>query len=823
MRELPGGTVTFLFTDIQGSTRLLHELGDAYADALGEHRRRLRDAFARHGGFEVDTQGDSFFVVFPAAGDAIAAAADAQEALEGEPIKVRMGVHTGEPLVTADGYIGIDVHRAARIAAAGHGSQILISQATRDLLDSTLEVRDLGEHRLKDLTTPERIYQLGHDEHPPLKSLNQTNLPVQPTPLIGRERELDELLELLRSHRLVTLTGPGGSGKTRLALQAAAELVGEFPEGVWFVSLGPIRDQELVLPTIAQTLGVTQARALEEDLERKKALLLLDNFEQLLEAGPQLAALLKRAPALKMVVTSRALLRLMGEREYSVPPLVDGDAFALFVERVRATNPSFEPDDHVGAICKQLDNLPLALELAAARSKVLTSEQLLERLEERLPLLSSGARDAPERQRTLRATIDWSYDLLTDEEKLQFSRLAVFAGSFDIAAAERICNVDLDTLASLVDKSLLRHTADGRFFMLATIREYASERFEQLPGSLEVREHHTRHFFDLALTAERELKGPDVELWVARLAGDYPDVRAALARSAEVAPEVELPFALALTRFWRLRLQLTEGRGSLEVALQRAPDAPTAQRAQASYRLGDLALDEGDYEQAKARFQESLALFRSEGDEQHVAFCLNGLAIVVQQEDRPTEARALFDEAIVRARAAGDRVHAAGFAANLGLLELDEGNDSRAVELFREGLAEYRKAGENEGAGFALENLGFVALRRGRLDEASSLLIEALEVGGRSASRLALFCIVGIAAVESGRGRNFRAAHLLAAVAALCEKTHLMLEQQEAEIETRTRVAVREELGEEAFEMAWNEGTEMGLGEAVNYAIAAVD
>ena len=823
MRELPTGTVTFLFTDIEGSTRLLYELGDAYAEVLGDHRRLLRDSFARYRGVEVGTEGDSFFVAFTAAGDAVAAAAEAQRALAGGHVRVRMGIHTGEALVADGDYVGIEVHRAARIAAAGHGGQVLISQATRNLLDSEIELGDLGEHRLKDLTTPERIYQLGQEEHPPLKSLNQTNLPVQPTPLIGRERELAELVELVRSHRLVTLTGPGGSGKTRLALQAAAELVGEFPGGVWFVSLAAVREPELVLPTIAQTLGVPQAQTLDEHLEQKKALLLLDNFEQVLEAGPQITELLRHAPGVKAVVTSRAPLRLTGEFEYPVPALADDDAVALFVERVRAGRPSFEPDEHVGAICKQLDNLPLALELAAARSKVLLPEQLLERLGRRLPLLSGGSRDAPERQRTLRATIDWSYDLLTDGEKLSFSRLAVFAGSFTLESAEEICDVDVDTLASLIDMSLLRQTGEGRFFMLATIREYASERFEELADRRDVRERHVRYFFELAIAAEPHFRGPTADVWVARLVADYADVRSALGSAAEVAPEIELVFAIALTKFWHLRLHLAEGRRRLEEALERAPDAPAAQRAQANFRLGDLALDEGDYGEAKARFEESLGAFRSEGDERHVAFCLNGLGILAQQENRLRDARALFDEAIARARNAGAHVHAAGFAGNLGLLELAESNDARAAELFRVGLPAFREAGDMEGVGFALENLGFVALRGGRLDEASSLLIEALEAGGRSASRLALFCLVGLAAVESGRGRHRRSARLLGAVAASCEKTRLSLEHHEAEVEAQTRTTVWAELGDEAFSAAWDDGTALELEAAIEFAIADID
>jgi predicted ATPase/class 3 adenylate cyclase/Tfp pilus assembly protein PilF len=824
MRQLPRGTVTFLFSDIEGSTRLVHELGDErYGEALAEHRHKLRAAFTRYGGVEVDTQGDAFFVAFSRATEAVEASVEAQRMLADGPIRVRIGLHTGEPLVTEEGYAGMDLHRAARIAAAGHGGQVLLSETTRQLLDAGLRLRDLGEHRLKDLTRPERIYQVGDDEHPPLKSLNQTNLPVQPTPFVGRERELAELLDLLRSHRLVTLTGAGGSGKTRLALQVAAEMVGECPDGTWFVPLASLRDPELVLPTIAQVVGGTQVETLADHLRGKQALLLLDNFEQLLDAGPQVAELLERAPAVRVLLTSRSLLHLRGEREYSVPPLGDEDAVSLFVERARAAKPSFEPDKHVEAICGRLDNLPLALELAAARAKLLRPEQLLDRLEQRLPLLTGGARDAPDRQRTLRATIDWSYELLIDEEKQLFARLAVFAGGFDLAAAEAICEADLDTLESLLDKSLVRQTNEGRFFMLATIREYALERFQGFTDAPEIGERHTRYFFDLAVAADREFAGAQLDTWVSRLATDYADIRAGLARAAEVAPEVELPFALALTRFWRLRLLLAEGRHWLEQAVRHAPDAPSRERALANYRLGDLLLDEGDYDEAKLRFEESLELFQSNNDEQYVAFCLNGLAIVAQHEKRLRDARRLFDQAITRAREAGDHVHAAGFASNLGLLELEERNESRAAQLFAEGLSEYRKAGDNEGAGFALQNLGFVALRQDRLDDASALLFEALKVSGRSASRLALYCLVGIAALASQQARNRRSARLLGAVASICEQTHLTLEHQEAEAEKLARAKARQQLGDDGFAAAYADGAEMSLDEAIAYAVAERD
>src|SRR5439155_10968860 len=340
MRQLPTGTVTFLFTDIEGSTRLLHELGDSYVDALADHRRLLREVFDRHDGVEVDTQGDAFFVAFGRAKDALAAATEARQALSEGPIRVRVGLHTGEPVITEEGYVGIDVHRAARVAAAGHGGQVLVSQTTRDLLGSDVELRDLGEHRLRDLAEPQRLYQLGDREFPALKSLNPSNLPVQPTPLIGREVELGDVLELVRAYRLVTLIGPGGSGKTRLALQAAAELVGEFRDGVWFVALASLRDPRLVLPTIAQTLGVREPQTAAEYLRTKETLLVLDNLEQLLDAVPTLAELLRSAAGLKLLVTSRASLRLSGEREFAVPPLTDEEAVALFTERARAIKPT---------------------------------------------------------------------------------------------------------------------------------------------------------------------------------------------------------------------------------------------------------------------------------------------------------------------------------------------------------------------------------------------------------------------------------------------------------------------------------------------------
>jgi class 3 adenylate cyclase len=397
VRDLPTGTVTLLFTDVEGSTQLLREQGQRYADVLGEHRRLLRDACARHGGVEVDTQGDAFFVVFPAAADAAAAAQEGQRALQGTPVRVRMGLHTGEPRATDEGYVGLDVHRAARVAACGHGGQIVVSEATRALLSDTLELNDLGEHRLKDLGRAERLYQLGDGEFPPLRTLDATNLPVASGPLLGRERELAEVLALLTNgSREVTITGPGGTGKTRFGLQVAAELVGTFPDGVFWVPLAAVADPELVEPEIAQALGARDS--LHGFLRGKELLLLLDNFEHLLGATLTVGSLLASADGLRVLATSRSRLHLSGEREYPLDPLQPADSATLFVERARAVGREIEADESVAAICRRLDGLPLAIELAAARTKLLTPGTLLDRLDRALPLFTVGARDAPERR-----------------------------------------------------------------------------------------------------------------------------------------------------------------------------------------------------------------------------------------------------------------------------------------------------------------------------------------------------------------------------------------------------------------------------------------
>ena len=460
---LPTGTVTFLFSDVEGSTRLLEELGsERYAAELYLHRERVRRAIAAHGGYEVGTEGDSFFIAFARASEALSAASEVQAALVGGPIRVRVGIHTGEPLLVSGNYVGLDVHKAARICAAAHGGQVLVSLATRELVPNGL--RELGEYRLKDLTAPERLFQFGAGDFPPLRTLRPTNLPVQPGPLFGRREELVELLALARRSRLVTLTGPGGSGKTRLALELTGELSDHYRDGAWWVSLAAVSDPGLVLPTIAQTLGARDG--LREHLAGKRVLLLLDNLEQVLDAAPLIADLLGCLPDLSAIATSRERLAVSFEQEYPVPPLDETAAEELFVARARQLDPGFKPDQTVSELCGRLDRLPLALELASSRVKVMTTAQILSRIERRLDLLTAGRRDAPARQATMRAAIEWSFELLSEPEQALFRGLGVFAGSFELEAAQAVCSTDLDGLQSLTDKSLLRRGADGRFFLL---------------------------------------------------------------------------------------------------------------------------------------------------------------------------------------------------------------------------------------------------------------------------------------------------------------------------------------------------------------------
>jgi predicted ATPase/class 3 adenylate cyclase len=541
--QRPAGIVTFLFTDIEGSTRLLHELvPELYAEALAEHRRALRECFVRHGGVEVDTQGDAFFVAFADAPEAVACADDARRALAGGPISVRMGLHTGRPRPTEEGYVGEDVHLAARIAASGHGEQVLLSAATRDALgpSNTVLLSELGEHRLKDFEVAVPIFQLGSERFAPLKTISNTNLPRPASSLIGRDTEVAEVVALMRASRLVTLTGPGGTGKTRLAIEAAAELVGDFKAGVFWIPLATVRDSALVFETIARTLGAQGDLA--EHLGERELLLLLDNFEQVVDAAPELSSLLRACANLRLLVTSRELLRIDGEAEYAVPPLASAEAVELFCDRS-----GLEPSDSVGELCRRLDDMPLAVELAAARVAVLSPEQILDRLSDRFDLLKGG-RDADPRQQTLRATIEWSYELLSEDEQGLFGRLAVFVGGCTLDTAEDVADADLDVLQSLVEKSLVRNT-DRRFWMLETIREFAQEQFAVSDDADEIRRRHARRLLAVGESANlsAESEGPERPELVRP---ELDNFRWAIDRASNEDPDLAFRLAISLEQFW---------------------------------------------------------------------------------------------------------------------------------------------------------------------------------------------------------------------------------------------------------------------------------
>jgi predicted ATPase/class 3 adenylate cyclase/Tfp pilus assembly protein PilF len=912
----PTGTVTFLFTDIEGSSRMWERNPQAMQAALARHDELLRRAIEERGGYVFKTVGDAFCCAFRTAPDALEAALEAQRLLikerwdESTPLRVRMALHMGAAEERDGDYFGPPVNRVARLLSAAHGGQVLLSLPThemvRDQLPAGMSLAELGEYRLKDLFRPERVFQLVSpdlpSEFPPLRTLEayRNNLPLQPTPLVGREKEVSEVCDLLGGDetRLLTLTGPGGIGKTRVALQAAADLLDDFPDGTYFVQLATLTDTELFLPAVAETLGVreTAEQPLDESfkdyLSERRLLLLLDNFEQVLGAAPTVTELLAVAPGLKVLATSRTSLRLYGEHVYPVPPLslpdlklqpplkrlTQYEAVGLFVERARAVRPDFsitnESAPAVAEICVRLDGLPLAIELAAARITMLPPKAMLQRLSSRLKLLTGGARDLPERQRTLRATIEWSFALLDEGEQVLFGRLAVFSGGRTLEAIEAICDTEGDLpidsfegVSSLLDKSLIRQeegpNEEPRFVMLETVHEFAREKLEQSGEAESIKRAHAEYFLTLAEKADAELRGANQLEWLERLEVEHDNMRAALSWALErKEAEVALKLGGALWLFWLLRDYHSEGRRWLEEALAMDGAGSPGSRAMALAGAGWLATEQGELDRAKeaceeglelleheAReaseakltllaclgwvawqreelgqaselLEEGLALSREMRDTWWLAYSLFILAIVPQSLGDSERAADLYEESMDLFRELGDKQFLAFCLNNLAMMVYSQGDLGRTAQLTEEAVALHRELGNRGGVSMGLYNLGWIALLQDDLGRAADLYGESLSLSWDTGlNPLVQSALEGFACLAGAKGEAERAALLWAAAQALHETKGIprdidFLAEADARIS-----AVRSSMGEEVWDEAQHKGRAMTLDEAVSYAL----
>ena len=920
MPDLPTGTVTFLFTDIEGSTALWEQHRDAMRQALVQHDALVDQVVAEHGGQVVRPrgEGDSRFAVFARATDAVTAAATLQQALHAEawptptPLRVRMALHTGEADLREGDYYGSAVNRCARLRAVAHGGQTLVSLATEQLvrgqLSEGVSLRNLGEHRLKDLQDSERVFQLGINglptDFPPLETLNvrPNNLPVQRDSLIGRERDVAAIVDLLGRPNvgLVTLTGPGGIGKTRLALQVAAERVDDFSDGVWFVDLAPLSEPDLALSTIATVLGVKDVggqpllNSMTGFMRDKHLLLVVDNIEQIVSAAHVLIDLLSASSHLKVLVTSRVVLRLYGEYEYPVPALglpdarrlpgleelAQSPAVALFIQRAQAVKPDFgitsENARAVAEICVRLDGLALAIELAAVRVKLLPPQALLARLDQRLKLLTGGARDRSARQQTLRGAIDWSFQLLDAPEQRLFVRLGVFSGGFTVEAAEAICTVTddlgidvLDGLASLLDKSLVqqREGAHGepRFSMLETIREYALDRLNGDGETLLMRQRHADYYHALVETAALTHRRSDTEAWCERFAADHDNLRAVLvwSKGDEDRHEIGLRVAGGLRWFWFLGGFMTEGRQWLEETLSRAT-AGVNSRAQALCGVGLLAMGQGDTAVARERLAESIKLWRGLEDTTGLAEALHLLGHVESDTRDYATARRLFTESRTLYQVAGDPHHGLTLLVDLGKVAYFEGDFAAAGAIVEEGLAIYRAQDIKDGLYDTLNLAGDLAQATGDYQRAAEHYTESLAVArdtlgirhhadmlrrlgsvawhtGDQARALALYreslvlyrdsdqssqigvILIDLAGIILSSGhapeRAQLVVRLLGAGTGILDSMESSLEPADRTDYERALATTRAQLNEAVFAAAWAEGRAMTLEQAIAYAL----
>lgn len=915
MATLPTGTVTFLFTDIEGSTRLLQSLGDAgYAELLASHRELLRSAFNATGGHELETQGDGFLVAFQSARRAVAAALSAQRALIAHPwppgavLRVRMGLDTAEVTVHGGAYAGLGLHRAARICASGWGGQILLSRITADVVGNELpagpSLRDLGDHHLKDLQRTERIYQLMHADlpadFPPLRSLDSlpNNLPRHLTSFIGRERAIADVKQRLSRTRLLMLTGSGGCGKTRLALQVGADLVEAFTDGVWLVELAPISDPALVPQTVASTLHIREEPGrpllvtLTEHLGPKQMLLLLDNCEHLVEACSHLAeTMLRTCPDLRILATSREPLAIAGEMTWRVPSLsvpdplrlppldtlTEYEAVRLFIERAAAARPDFAVTERnapaLAQVCHQLDGIPLAIELAAARVKVLPVNQIAERLNDLFRLLTGGGRTSLPHHQTLEAAMDWSYGLLSEQERTLLGRLSVFAGGWTLEAAEAGCAGDgvaptmiLDLMSQLVDKSLVmarvhdEPAVAGRYWQQEPVRQYAAKKLRQSGGEAAAHRRHWEYFVDLV--EHSSLRGEDQALWTDRLTIERDNLRAALERSKTSADgaDATLRLAASLWWFWFTQGMLTEGRAWLEGALALRGATTAAARAAALYGAGAIAWTQGDLTRAAELAGEALDRCRALGDRLGVIYSLTILGGVRMFQGDYTHTTAMAEEALALCRELGYQWETATVLGLLGWAAQHQGDFMRAEVLCAESLAIFRGIGDTWGVAWVLSHLGNVTWRQGRYDRARELLEESIglarDLGHRpqlatslhELARLTLAegdpdrasalesealalrkdqgelwgiaeCLEGLAAAAQARGGSERAVRLLGAAAALREAIGVPLPAADLAGRAHVVSAARAALGDERLGTAEARGRGMILEQVLPYAL----
>ena len=897
---LPSGTLTFLFTDIEGSTRLVQELGpEAYGDVLARHRDLLRAAWAAHDGIEMGTEGDSFFVVFASAPAAVAAAVDAQRALAAgafphgvDSVKVRMGLHTGLGVVSAGTYVGNDVNRAARVAAAANGGQVVLSSATVPLVEGDLppgvRTRDAGEHRLKDLR-PEHLAILEidglADDPRPIRSLDNrpNNLPTQVTSFVGREDELADTTARLAEARLLTLTGPGGTGKTRLSLQLAASVAEAFPDGVYFVALEPIREPALVGPTIAAVLGLVEesrvpiGERLAKWIANRRILLVLDNFEQVIDAAPLVGELLRTTTQLKLIISSRSPLRVSGEQEYPVPGLPTPpdpgavgaldkaqlsdaadkanpdeldryESVRLFVARARAVKPAFRVTDDnaaaVAGIVVRLQGMPLAIELAAARIKLLPPETILERLRDQLATLGGGARDLPERQQTLRGAIAWSYDLLDEPARRLLRRLSVFAGGCSLEMAETICGpaselgIDvLDGIEALVDQSLLRAedvAGEARFRMLETIRAYSAEELGASDEADPIFERHARAFLALAVQAAAELPGAQQRTWLDRLDLEHDNLRAAIDWATyRPLPEVAIGLGFALCRFWQKRGYLVEGRRRLErIAAVPWSRDDAAQRARLLEAMGGIAWWQADIPAMTRFYEEALELWRSTGNRAEIANALYNASfsyvfiegpMEVANLDPDRKGLALMEEALAIYHELGDRHGAANATWAVGNWYHFHLQSDVARASFSEALELFQATDDETMVAWSQHMLGTALLRLHEVDEAAGHVKAAMLHFEAAGDATALTLVLDdYSALAAARGDLPRSARLHGAARALALTTGANLSNLVDELDEANSVQTTHALLSAAdVERFAAEGRAMSLSDAVAYALEA--